>query len=257
MSAGMNSSRNTPLLGLAFLISAITADWPAVILARSAPSKSRVSTRLSASKRTTSSGFFLRAAAISSCLTATILLRMSLMGLIFLGWGRLQHLLDDPVHHHTGHDEQQRDANGDPGAFVLQPDGHMPLLQGPVPAVAVWVKACSSASLAAAAPDSMVRRARAMPCPMSSQTLAAYSAAPALSATMSRAALSAGSSRLSNTPSSMALESSGVSTRNARLLAMVRPKSSGWISYSVISPFFSSPTMVAAPSEISSIPSRP
>src|SRR3990167_4060222 len=134
MSAGMNSSRNTPLLGLAFLISAITAAWPAVILARSAPSKSRVSTRLSASKRTTSSGFFLRAAAISSCLTATILLRMSLMGLIFLGWGRLQHLLDDPVHHHTGHDEQQRDANGDPGAFVLQPDGHMPLLQGPVPA---------------------------------------------------------------------------------------------------------------------------
>ena len=53
----MKSSRNTPLLGLAFLTSAITPAWPAAILARSAPSKSRVSTRLSASKRTASSGF--------------------------------------------------------------------------------------------------------------------------------------------------------------------------------------------------------
>ena len=51
MSAGMKSARITPLLGLAFLISAITAAWPAVILARSAPTKSRVSTRLSASRR--------------------------------------------------------------------------------------------------------------------------------------------------------------------------------------------------------------
>ena len=61
MSAGMKSARSTPLLGLAFLISAITAAWPAAILARSAPSKSRVSTRLSASTRTASSElFFLR-----------------------------------------------------------------------------------------------------------------------------------------------------------------------------------------------------
>src|SRR3569832_122895 len=78
MSAGMNSpGRSTPLLGLAFLISAITALWPAAILPRKAPSKSRVSTRLSASARMISSGTFFRAAAISSRLTATIFSRMS------------------------------------------------------------------------------------------------------------------------------------------------------------------------------------
>src|SRR3954463_3447240 len=76
MSAGSNSSRSTPLLGLAFLISAITAARPAAIFVRKAPSKSRVSTRLSASSRTTSSDFFFFAAATSSCLTATILSRM-------------------------------------------------------------------------------------------------------------------------------------------------------------------------------------
>src|SRR5450830_651191 len=38
---------------------------------------------------------------------------------------------------------------------------------------------------------------------------------------------------------------------------MGRPKSSGWISYSRISPLISSPTMVAAPSDTSSILSRP
>src|SRR3990167_6150100 len=103
MSAGMKSSRNTPLLGLAFLISAITAAWPLAILALMEPSKSRVSKRLSASKRTTSSGFFLRAAAISSCLTATILFRMSLMGVglrRFFGWGgrRPEHPQEHTVH---------------------------------------------------------------------------------------------------------------------------------------------------------------
>jgi hypothetical protein len=77
MSAGMNSSRSTPLLGLAFLISAITAAWPAAILARRAPAKSRVSTRLSASKRTASSELLFCAAAISSRLTAMIFSRMS------------------------------------------------------------------------------------------------------------------------------------------------------------------------------------
>src|SRR5690349_16676463 len=79
MSAGMKSSRSTPLLGLAFLTSAMTAGLPAAILARSAPSKSRVSTRLSASSRTASSDRLFLAAATSSCLTATILSRMSLM----------------------------------------------------------------------------------------------------------------------------------------------------------------------------------
>ncbi len=62
---------------------------------------------------------------------------------------------------------------------------------------------------------------------------------------------------LSSTPSSMALDCSGVSTFSARLLAIAIPKSSGWISYSVISPSFSSPTMVAAPRLTSSMPSRP
>src|SRR3990167_620346 len=174
MSAGMKSSRSTPLLGLAFLISAITAAWPAAILALKAPSKSRVSKRLSASKRTTSSGFFLRAAAISSCLTATILLRMSLMGIVFLRWRRLEHLLDNPVHHHTGHDEQQRNADGDPCAFVLQPDRQFHgIAQGPTGAGAAGVKAVRSRSFCAAAPDSMARRASAMPCGMPSHTLAA------------------------------------------------------------------------------------
>src|SRR6478735_8524643 len=80
MSAGMNSSRNTPLLGLAFLISAMTALWPAAILLRRAPTKSRVSTRVSASARIAASGLRLTEAAISSRLTATILSRMSLIG---------------------------------------------------------------------------------------------------------------------------------------------------------------------------------
>ncbi|CKS67633.1 Uncharacterised protein [Mycobacterium tuberculosis] len=55
----------------------------------------------------------------------------------------------------------------------------------------------------------------------------------------------------------MAFDCSGVSTRSARLLDIAKPKSSGCSSYSRISPSFSSPTMVAAPSEISSMPSRP
>ena len=84
-------------------------------------------------------------------------------------------------------------------------------------------------------------------------TLAAYKAAPALSSTMSRAAPGWPSS----TPCNLAMDSSGVSTRRARLLAMVMPKSSGWISYSVISPSRNSPTRVAAPRLTSSMPSRP
>src|SRR6476660_3899490 len=80
MSAGSNSSRSTPLLGLAFLISAMTAARPAAIFARKAPSKSRVSTRLKASSRMASSDFFFFAAATSSRLTATIWFRMSDMG---------------------------------------------------------------------------------------------------------------------------------------------------------------------------------
>src|SRR6185369_7000124 len=73
----MKSARNTPLLGLAFLISAITALLHAPTLRRKAASKSRVSTRLSASARTAAKGTFFCAAAISSRLTATICVRMS------------------------------------------------------------------------------------------------------------------------------------------------------------------------------------
>ena len=67
----------------------------------------------------------------------------------------------------------------------------------------------------------------------------------------------AGPGTSASTASSMAFDCAGVSTRRARLLAIVRPKSSGWTSYSRTSPSFSSPTMVAAPSESSSMPSLP
>src|SRR5574343_1918754 len=115
MSAGMKSARITPLLGLAFLISAITAAWPWAILARSAPSKSRVSTRLSASWRMVARGRRFCAAATSSCLTATILFRISLMGSCLVGpWrGLLQNLDEHAVHGEAHHDEQRRDAQRD------------------------------------------------------------------------------------------------------------------------------------------------
>src|SRR5258707_10367342 len=66
-----------PLLGLAFLISAITAGRPAVIFARRAPIKSRGFPAASAWRRTAAAprGFF--AFAISSVLTARILSRIS------------------------------------------------------------------------------------------------------------------------------------------------------------------------------------
>src|SRR5574343_685191 len=121
MSAGMKSARSTPLLGLAFLISAITAACPLAILARSAPSKSRVSTRLSASARITSNGRRFLAAATSSCLTATILFRMSLMVcslLVGVFRSLFQYFGEDAVHDHARHDEQRRDAQGNPGTRV-------------------------------------------------------------------------------------------------------------------------------------------
>ena len=46
MAAGSKSARSTPLLGLAFLISAITAGKPAAILARNAAMKSRAAAGL-------------------------------------------------------------------------------------------------------------------------------------------------------------------------------------------------------------------
>src|SRR5664279_602904 len=109
MSAGMKSSHNTPLEGLAFLISAITAGCPAAILARRAPTKSRVSTRDSASARTMASGFLFCAAATSSRLTATIWFRMSVM-LGRLLRAVLQNMDKNAVHHQTHHDKKSGDA---------------------------------------------------------------------------------------------------------------------------------------------------
>ena len=99
----------------------------------------------------------------------------------------------------------------------------------------------------------MASRARSMPALMVLATPAAYSVTPAFRMTM----FLAGPSWLASTPFSMVSDCSGVSTLMARLLCIGRPKSSGWISYSLISPFFSSPTMVAAPMLHSSMPSRP
>jgi hypothetical protein len=100
----------------------------------------------------------------------------------------------------------------------------------------------------------MVSRASATPSAIVELTLAAYSATPALSSTMSRA----GPGSSSSTERSSAFEASAESTRKARLLAMVNPKSSGWISYSRMPRRrLYSPTIVAAPSETSSMPSRP
>src|SRR6218665_4861 len=81
----MKSARSRPLLGLAFLISAITAAWPWLILARSAPSKSRVSTRLSASARPAARGTRFWAAATSARLAAMIWSRISFM-VVGRGW---------------------------------------------------------------------------------------------------------------------------------------------------------------------------
>jgi hypothetical protein len=76
--AGWKSSRSTPLLGLAFLISAITADAPAAIFARIAATKSRAGPAASASARSATSGRSRLAATTSSRFTARILRRMSL-----------------------------------------------------------------------------------------------------------------------------------------------------------------------------------
>src|SRR5690606_4961836 len=116
-------------------------------------------------------------------------------------------------------------------ADLLQDVAHVPLRN-------CWVKRTNSSSLARAAPLSMISRARMMPAPMVSTRLAVYSATPALKITISRA----GPAWLSSTPSSTARDSAASSTRRLRLPAMARPKSSGWISYSVTTLSLSSPT---------------
>src|SRR6266571_2815777 len=77
MPAGSNGARSTPWLGLAFLISAMTAGSPAAIFARSAPTKSRGFSAASAWRRTAASPRIRLAFAISSALTARIWSRMS------------------------------------------------------------------------------------------------------------------------------------------------------------------------------------
>src|SRR6202163_508696 len=77
MAAGSKIGRNTPLLGLAFLISAITAERPAAILARSAPAKSRGAGDAAARLRISLKGTAAFAAASSLTLVARIRVRMS------------------------------------------------------------------------------------------------------------------------------------------------------------------------------------
>src|SRR6267142_2389501 len=77
MPAGSNCSRSTPLLGLAFLISAITAGKPAAIFRRRAPAKSRGAPVPSARRRIAVASTLVFAFAISSALTARIFSRMS------------------------------------------------------------------------------------------------------------------------------------------------------------------------------------
>src|SRR3977135_4419349 len=72
MAAGSKIGRSTPLLGLAFLISAITAERPLAILARSAPAKSRGTGDDPARMRISLKGIAAFAAASSLALVARI-----------------------------------------------------------------------------------------------------------------------------------------------------------------------------------------
>src|SRR5688572_23933838 len=80
MAAGWKSSRSTPLLGLAFLISATTADFPASSRLRNAPSKSRAAGAARAFASTSANGATAFADASSSAFVARIRCRMSLIG---------------------------------------------------------------------------------------------------------------------------------------------------------------------------------
>src|SRR5471030_2143720 len=85
MAAGSNCSRSTPLLGLAFLISAMTAASPRATLARIAAAKPRGAVWARASSCRSPALSLGRAAAISSRLTSTMRCRMSDIGLQLLG----------------------------------------------------------------------------------------------------------------------------------------------------------------------------
>src|SRR5690606_29837646 len=107
------------------------------------------------------------------------------------------------------------------------------------------VASTNCASFARAAPEAMASRALPMPPAIEPATPATYSAAPALSATIS----SCSEGTLSSACSSIAFDSAASATRRLRVCAMAMPKSSGCTSYSRTSPSRSSPIMVAAPSD--------
>src|SRR5512132_368387 len=116
-----------------------------------------------------------------------------------------------------------------------------------------FVVATNAWSLCKAAPLPIAARARSMPSPIEPAIPAAYNAVPAFSTTISRGVPSTPRSA----SSTISFDSAASVTLSPRLDFMCRPKSSGWISYSVTSPSRSSPTIVAAPSETSSMPSLP
>ena len=94
-----------------------------------------------------------------------------------------------------------------------------------------------SINFARAAPDATAARALSIPVAIDSASSATYSAAPALSSTMSRTA----PGLLSSASSTRSRDSAASFTRNASLADMSRPKSRGWISYSRTSSPCSSP----------------
>lgn len=79
MAAGSKFARSNPLLGLAFLISAITAGVPATILLRRAAEKSRGGGMLFTAACSAESGVLALAAATSFTLTARMRSRISAM----------------------------------------------------------------------------------------------------------------------------------------------------------------------------------
>src|ERR1700712_913638 len=102
MAAGSNDSRSTPLLGLAFLTSAMTAAPPRETCARIARMKPRgadCARAISARSAALTRG---RAAAISSRLTSTMRCRMSDIGLQLLRDGH--ELFEVGLRQALGHD---------------------------------------------------------------------------------------------------------------------------------------------------------
>src|SRR6185437_1801600 len=96
------------------------------------------------------------------------------------------------------------------------------------PAPSFWVAATNWSSFRLAAPDTTAARARSIPSGIVKATFAAYSATPALSTTISRGV----PSMLFSASSSIVFDSCASTTFSPRLEIILKPKSSGWISYS-------------------------